>query len=184
VKLMRDMISTDRAQVVLTSHSPSVLGRVEPEEVRHIRRDEAAGVSVVNAIRLPDDESEAFKYVREAVLAHPELYFARLVILCEGESEQVVLPRIARALDVDADQSFVSVAPLGGRHVNHFWRLLSDLDIPHVTLLDFDRERYGGPGEVCDQAAIGERRPPAGSAHGHGRHQHRDSHPLGRRGLG
>lgn len=34
--------------------------------------------------------------------------------------------------------------PLGGRHVNHFWRLLNDLHIPHITLLDLDRERDGG----------------------------------------
>ena len=28
--------------------------------------------------------------------------------------------------------------------MNHFWRLLNDLDIPYITLLDFDREREGG----------------------------------------
>jgi putative ATP-dependent endonuclease of the OLD family len=28
--------------------------------------------------------------------------------------------------------------------VNHFWRLLTDLDIPHATLLDLDRGRAGG----------------------------------------
>lgn len=40
--------------------------------------------------------------------------------------------------------SGISVVPLGGKHVNHFWRLLNDLEIPHVTLLDLDREREGG----------------------------------------
>lgn len=38
----------------------------------------------------------------------------------------------------------ISVVPLGGRHVNHFWRLLNQLQIPYITLLDFDLERYGG----------------------------------------
>ena len=42
------------------------------------------------------------------------------------------------------DETFVSVVPLGGRHVNHSWKLLNDLDIRHITLLDFDRERVGG----------------------------------------
>jgi putative ATP-dependent endonuclease of the OLD family len=28
--------------------------------------------------------------------------------------------------------------------VNHFWRLLNDLKIAHIKLLDFDRERRGG----------------------------------------
>ena len=42
------------------------------------------------------------------------------------------------------DVSGISIVPLGGRHVNHFWRLLNDLHIPHITLLDLDREREGG----------------------------------------
>ena len=45
---------------------------------------------------------------------------------------------------LDVDDSFVTVAPLGGKHVNHFWRLLNRLDIPHVTLLDLDYGRNGG----------------------------------------
>jgi putative ATP-dependent endonuclease of OLD family len=86
------------------------------------------------------------KFVRQAVLAQPEIYFASLVILGEGDSEEVVIPDIAKALGVDLDPSFIAFAPLGGRHVNHFWRLLSDLDIPFLTLLDFDLGRHGaGP---------------------------------------
>ena len=41
----------------------------------------------------------------------------------------------------------MSVVPLGGRHVNYFWRLLTDLAIPQVTLLDLDsraRRRWMG----------------------------------------
>ena len=44
----------------------------------------------------------------------------------------------------EVDLSGISVVPLGGRYVNHFWRLLSELDIPYITLLDLDREREGG----------------------------------------
>jgi len=82
--------------------------------------------------------------VKEAVRSYPELYFATAVVLGEGDSEEVVLPRAARVMNRPLDQRLVSVVPLGGRHVNHFWRLLRDLGIPHVTLLDLDRERYGG----------------------------------------
>lgn len=38
---------------------------------------------------------------------------------------------------------------MGGRHVNHFWRLLSALEIPYLTLLDLDVARYqGGWGRI------------------------------------
>ena len=82
--------------------------------------------------------------MREAVEAFPELYFARLVLLGEGDSEQVVLPRLLSAQGVGVDLSSISIAPLGGRHVNHFWRLLNALGIPYLTLLDLDVARHGG----------------------------------------
>lgn len=142
--VLRKLAESPRAQVLLTSHSPSIMHRVEPTEVRHLRLDPDSCTTLVNTIELPPDEDEAHKFVREAVRAFPELYFARLVVLGEGDSEEIVLPRIAEADSLPIDQSFVSIVPLGGRHVNHFWRLLASLDVPYVTLLDLDRERDGG----------------------------------------
>jgi hypothetical protein len=98
----------------------------------------------VRNIELPADPDDAARYVREAVRTYPELYFASFVILGEGSSEEVVIPRIAEAMGVEIDRSFVAVVPLGGRHVNHLWRLLTGLGIPHATLLDLDMGRDGG----------------------------------------
>jgi putative ATP-dependent endonuclease of OLD family len=144
VALLRNILETNRAQALLTSHSPAILQRIEPLEVRHLRIDPVSQRSIALPIRLPEIQSDAFKFVREAVQAFPELYFSRVVVLAEGDSEQIVIPKLASALEISIDTSFVSIVPLGGRHVNHFWRLLSDLSIPHVTLLDLDRERKGG----------------------------------------
>jgi putative ATP-dependent endonuclease of the OLD family len=132
------------AQAVLTSHSPSVLYRTQPEQVRYCRANRAAGSSAVREINLPSDDEEASKFIREAVLSYPELYFAQFAILCEGGSEEVVIPRLAKAGSIKLDQSFVAIVPLGGRHTNHMWRLLHGLDVPHATLLDLDLGRSGG----------------------------------------
>lgn len=143
--LLQRLSNHDGAQVLLTSHSPSILSRVEPETIRHLRLDTITGQARIKALTLPaTDAGEVYKYVKEAVRAYPELYFASGVVFGEGDSESIVLPRIAAATGRSLDQCFVSVVPLGGRHVNHFWRLLHDLKIPHVTLLDLDRERSGG----------------------------------------
>jgi len=143
MKLLREMAASSSGQVLLTSHPSSIMRRVEPEWVRYLRLDPDSYETVVKPIKLPPEASEAHKFVRQAVLAYPELYFARLVVLGEGDSEEIVLPRIAQCHGVPVDASFVSIVPLGGRHVNHFWRLLAGLDIPYVTLLDLDREREG-----------------------------------------
>lgn len=135
------------SQAMVATHSPSLLRRVPPESVRYLRLD-AERTTVVKRIELPEDES-AQKFVREGVQAFPELYFSRLVVLGEGDSEQIVLPRLLEARGILADDASISVVPLGGRHVNHLWRLLSGLGIPHVTLLDLDVARHqGGWGRI------------------------------------
>src|SRR5581483_8559293 len=121
--------------------------RVTPESIRYLRLDERR-TTVVKHIELPEDEP-AYKFVREGVQAFPELYFSRLVVLGEGDSEEIVLPRLLAARGILTDDASISVVPLGGRHVNHFWRLLHGLGIPHVTLLDLDLARYqGGWGRI------------------------------------
>jgi len=141
---LRSISCNDSAQVLVTSHSPSIVSRIDPTEIRYFRMNHKTGETTIKAITLPDSADEAAKYIKEAVQSFPELYFARLVILCEGDSEQIVLPKCASALGYDLDPSFVSVVPLGGRFVSHFWRLLNDLEIPYLTLLDLDRERRAG----------------------------------------
>jgi len=147
-RIIGEMLSltqgSDHAQGLISSHSASLLGRVVPDDVRHFRLHRERRVSDVRRITLPPEPTEAAKFVRQAVRSYPELYFAKFVVLGEGASEQVVIHRIAEADTLHIDRSFVSVVPLGGRHVNHFWKLLKDLGIPFATLLDLDAGRHGG----------------------------------------
>ncbi|GAA4745688.1 AAA family ATPase [Sphingomonas daechungensis] len=145
------------AQSMISSHSASILSRIEPEEVRHTRINLDTGASSVRALTLPPEGSEARSYIRLAVRSYPELYFARFVILAEGESEAIVLPRLAEAMGFPLDRSFVPIVPLGGRFVRYFWRLLNDLDIPFATLLDLDLGRAHG-GAAVIAAIVGQLR--------------------------
>lgn len=148
----REIGALRSAQVALSSHSPAILSRIEPQEVRYFRLDRTQRRTYVRRLTLPDDDEEARRYVRLAIRAHPELYFARFVVLCEGDSERFIIPRIAETIDgIQLDPSFVPVVPLGGRYVSHFWRLLTDLRIPHATLLDLDLGRkHGGAALITD----------------------------------
>ena len=136
----------ENSQTILTSHSPSIVKRIEPENIRYFRICKKNECTKVKSIILPDKKKKAeqFKFVKEAVLAYPELYFANLVVLGEGDSEEIIIKKMIELKEESVDSSEISIVPLGGRHVNHFWRLLNDLEIPFITLLDLDRERYGG----------------------------------------
>ena len=136
----------ENSQTILTSHSPAIVKRIDPENIRYFKICKEDECTKVKSIILPDEEKEAeqFKFVKEAVLAYPELYFAKLVVLGEGDSEEIIIKKMIELKKESVDSSEISIVPLGGRHVNHFWRLLNDLEIPFITLLDLDRERYGG----------------------------------------
>lgn len=143
---LQTMALKSNAQILLTSHSTAVIKRLEPKNLRYFRINQSDFSTNVHSITLPDEEklADQYKFIKEAVKAYPEIYFAKLVILGEGDSEEIILPRIWEAKNKNIDMSVISVVPLGGRHVNHFWRLLSNLNIPYITLLDLDKERDSG----------------------------------------
>ena len=146
VKKFLSISKKDCVQTIIASHSTAIIKRIDPESIRYFRLNEVEWSTVVKILNFPDKESmsDKYKYVKEAVRAYPEIYFARLVVLGEGDSEEIVLPKFIELMGREIDSSGISIVPLGGRHVNHFWRLLYDLEIPFVTLLDLDRERDGG----------------------------------------
>lgn len=142
IKNLNNIRNRNNSQVLITSHSPSIIKRVEPTEIRHLRIEN--GTTIAKEIVLPEKQDESYKYVKEAIKAYPELYFSSLVVLGEGDSEEILIPKFLSLYMDDLDTVGISVVPLGGRHVNHFWKLLSQLDTPYVTLLDLDKEREGG----------------------------------------
>lgn len=144
IENLKNIAKKCNAQIILTSHSPAIVKRIEPENLRYFRIKVTELTTKIRRITLPSITEEQYKYIKEAVMAYPELYFANLVILGEGDSEEILIPKFWQAKNNSIDISGISVVPLGGRHVNHFWRLLNDIEIPFITLLDLDRERDGG----------------------------------------
>ncbi|MGF7185272.1 putative ATP-dependent endonuclease of OLD family [Desulfitispora alkaliphila] len=146
VEKLHNISTKQNSQTLLTSHTPSIVKRIQPTDIRYFRISKEHECTKVKSLMLPDQEkeSEQFKFVKEAVLAYPDLYFAKLVVLGEGDSEEIIIKKMIELKAASVDSSEISIVPLGGRHVNHFWRLLNDLEIPFITLLDLDRERDGG----------------------------------------
>jgi predicted ATP-dependent endonuclease of OLD family len=132
------MASENIFQVILTSHSPSIIKRIDPDSIRFIRYDFQNKESTIQKLLLPQPAEEAFKYIKEAIRNYPELYYSKGVILVEGDSESIGIPRIIEVKRESTDFAMISVVPIGGKFVNHFWRLLDQLNIPYVTLLDYD----------------------------------------------
>ncbi len=143
IKILKTISEKENSQVFLSSHTSAIVKRLEPETIFHFRITEKYETEV-NAILLPEKTNEAYKYIKEAVHNYPEIYFARLVVIGEGDSEEVIFNRLMSVMNVDFDDNIMTFAPLGHRFVNHIWKLLNVLHIPYITLLDLDIEREGG----------------------------------------
>ncbi|QEH41200.1 ATP-dependent endonuclease [Chitinophaga sp. XS-30] len=147
IRILEDIASHQGLMVFLSSHTPAIVKRLDPETIYHFRINN--GQTQVRNIKLPDKQDEAYKYIKEAVRNYPEIYFAKVVLIGEGDSEAVIFNHLMNVLDFDFDDNIVTFAPLGHRFVHHIWKLLADLQIPHVTLLDLDLGRHiGGWGRI------------------------------------
>ena len=144
MKLLDTLNGSKAAQSIVTSHATSILSRVEPRHVLYFRNCRTTLQSTALPLPLPPERSEEDKFIQQVILANPEVYFARLVIIGEGDTERIVIPKMAEALGTSLDPSFIAYVSIGGRHAQHLWRLLNGLSIPHITLLDLDLGRYGG----------------------------------------
>jgi putative ATP-dependent endonuclease of the OLD family len=92
VENLKEISDKKNAQVLLTSHSEAIIKNVSPEDICHLRIDKKSGRTIAKKIELPSKESEAYMYIKEAVKAFPEIYFAKLVILGEGDTEEIIIP--------------------------------------------------------------------------------------------
>ncbi|KQS26586.1 ATP-dependent endonuclease [Dyadobacter sp. Leaf189] len=143
VKILTTISEKDNSQVFLSSHTPAIVKRIEPESIYHFRVTKEYETQV-NTIKLPAERVEAYKYVKEAIRNYPEIYFAKIVVIGEGDTEGVIFNRLMDLFDTDFDDNIITFAPLGHRFVNHIWTMLKALHIPYITLLDLDVGREGG----------------------------------------
>ncbi|MDQ9027918.1 ATP-dependent nuclease [Acinetobacter nosocomialis] len=143
VQILKVIGEKQSSQVLLSSHTPSIVKRLNPESISHFRIAENYETEV-NNILLPKETNEAYKYIKEAIHNYPEIYFAKLVVIGEGDSEEVIFNRLMDIMNIDFDDNIITFAPLGHRFVSHIWKLLNALHIPYITLLDLDVEREGG----------------------------------------
>ena len=106
----------ENSQTILTSHSPSIVKRIEPENIRYFRICKKNECTKVKSIILPDKKKKAeqFKFVKEAVLAYPELYFANLVVLGEGDSEEIIIKKMIELKEESVDSSEISIVTKSG----------------------------------------------------------------------
>jgi putative ATP-dependent endonuclease of the OLD family len=102
------------------------------------------GVSTALAPLTDGDEADLQRYID---VTRGELFFARGVILVEGDAERFLVPAFAEALGSPLDIRGISVCSAAGTNFAPYVKLLgpTGLNMPHVLLTDRDPLPNGTP---------------------------------------
>jgi predicted ATP-dependent endonuclease of OLD family len=158
-RLFNKLLAGTKAQIVAATHSPGILRSLTMENVRVVRRG-----NVHSCVRIPatDGTGAAFLTPKEAnrLDRHfggiaAEMFFARGVLVCEGETEAAAVPVFARMLGLNLDLGRVVVAPTRGNDFAIFEKALGPLalNLPWLLLCDGD-DAYKKAQAAIERGAI------------------------------
>jgi putative ATP-dependent endonuclease of OLD family len=157
-KLLRKLAEENEIQIFYTSHSPYLLSMENFNEVFVVRRSPQKGTYVRNAairsfaedLRIREgicsDDATLKLHYKNAYeqtadsLSALEGFFARKVILIEGESEALVVPYFFEKIGFDYVKEKITIVKCGGKNeLDRFYRLYSEFGIPCYVLFDGDK---------------------------------------------
>lgn len=126
---------------VVTTHSPHIASVAPIKSILLLREDGTTHATVAksaaHASLSVTDQRDLQRYID---VTRGEIYFARGVVLVEGDAERFLVPAFAEALGMPLDVLGISVCSVNGTNFTPYAKLIgsSGLDIPFVILTDFD----------------------------------------------
>jgi putative ATP-dependent endonuclease of OLD family len=156
-----------QVQVLLTTHSPQLAANADLEAVVLVANHQALGLARGKTKLEPDDYAFLRRFL-DATKAN--LFFARGVIIVEGDGENILLPAIARKLGLPLSKYGVSIVNVGHRGLFRYSRILQKADnTPNPIVVALLPDRDIPPDEakqlVGDRKTESERTDTAKQAH-------------------
>lgn len=137
-RLFRDLTSVN-APVLITTHSPSIVRHADPNAIVLIR---STGPSAAKAFQPQPalDKAETKQLSRMLNATTAEFFFARSLILVEGDCELIALTAFANVLGSDLDRDGVVVIKIDGNAFANVLKICGRgrFEIPCVVVYDSD----------------------------------------------
>jgi putative ATP-dependent endonuclease of OLD family len=136
-KTLYRQLSAVKGQLIISTHSPFLAAMADIYQIRSLVKTEQGIV----AHKISHDMSPEDKKViaREVLAKRGELLFAKSILLCEGITEEQVLPAMFQVyLGISPWDMGVSCISVGGKNYSPYVRLASSLGIPTCILSDND----------------------------------------------
>jgi putative ATP-dependent endonuclease of OLD family len=133
--------ASKRVQVILTTHSPSLVSNARIEDMTLVHKAHAFSLAAGKTKLKRTDYSFLRRFI-DATKAN--LFFARGVMMVEGPAEAILLPAIAEMCGRSFSKHGVSMVNVGHTGLYHYARILQreggtpEIPIPVVCLTDRD----------------------------------------------
>ncbi|MBU1230235.1 MAG: ATP-dependent endonuclease [Proteobacteria bacterium] len=140
-----------QVQFVVSTHSSHLANAASFESIRYFltnpSHDKMARHTQVKDFRRgmssipPEDVDFLHQYM---TLTKCDLYFADKVILIEGTTERILMPRICQIMDETLPagskltEQYLTVVEVGGANANTFYKLLDFLELKTLVITDLD----------------------------------------------
>lgn len=128
-------------QVIYTTHSPHFVSIPEYEQIVLVRRSPTG--TYVRTSTLPPDAKRRERLIKEMDPERSELFFARALILVEGDTEKLAFPEYAKRLAIDLDTNGITLVEVGGkRNLKEFADLAISFGVPCGVVYDSDSSDF------------------------------------------
>ena len=134
---VNDLLSDTESQVIVTTHSPYLLSKVDIRDMIYCHHTSTE----TEFVRSPSMNTEDYEKMNENIsLNYPIMMFARLVILIEGKTERIVMPIYFRdRFRISPESAGVSIIEVGGTEYSNFLKVLDAFHIPWLIFSDGER---------------------------------------------
>lgn len=132
MKTLQEQSAKKRIQVIVTTHSPNLASAVELENIVLIHGNRAFSMAQENT-KLEESDYRFLQRFLDVTKAN--LFFARGVMIVEGDAENILIPTLAKLLGRDFTENGVSIVNVGGVGLRRYARIFQRMDVEKDGLL-------------------------------------------------
>jgi len=147
-------------QIIISSHSSNIIKNIEYNELKIIKKNKegfSECIEIPNDIieiilkkilgaKLNNDKSGKNKKkslinIFDKIFSfYPEIFFSKIIILGEGQTEEGAMPIFASKLNLDFDDYGITFINMGGEgNINYYCEILKNLSLPFFVIIDRDK---------------------------------------------
>ena len=126
MKYLQDQATEKGVQIIVTTHSPNLASAISLDNMVMIQNGRAFSLAKEETNLEPSD----YRFLQRFLdVTKANLFFARGVMIVEGDAENILLPTLAKLIGRDFTEYGVSIVNVGGVGLRRYARIFQRRDI-------------------------------------------------------